>query len=62
MATESSFAEPSIQLLRGLAAQQNVHPQDADLEAVLAFLCLIIPALADVERRLPQELPPATGP
>jgi hypothetical protein len=62
MAPESSLVEPSIELLRGLAAQQNVHPQDADLEAVLGFLRLILPALADIERRLPQELPPATGP
>jgi hypothetical protein len=28
---------------------------------VLGFLRLILPALADVERRLPQELPPTTG-
>jgi hypothetical protein len=62
MAPESSLVEPSIELLRGLAAQQNVHPKDADLEAVLGFLRLILPALADIERRLPQELPPATGP
>jgi hypothetical protein len=62
MATESSPAEPSVQLLRSLAAQQNVYPEDADLESVLGFLRLILPALADIERRLPQELPPATGP
>jgi hypothetical protein len=62
MATESSPAEPSVQLLRSLAAQQGVHPEDSDLESVLGFLCLILPALADLERRLPQELPPATGP
>jgi hypothetical protein len=39
-----------------------VYPEDADLENVLGFLRLILPALADIEQRLPQELPPATGP
>ena len=58
MATESSFAEPSIEFLRSLAAQQGVHPEDADLETVLGFLTLIQPALAEIERRLPQELAP----
>jgi hypothetical protein len=58
MATESSPAAPSIELLRGLAAQQNVYPEDADLEAVLGFLRLILPALADIERRLPQDAAP----
>ena len=58
MATESSPAAPSVELLRGLAAQQNVYPEDADLEAVLGFLRLILPALADLERRLPQHSAP----
>jgi hypothetical protein len=62
MAEESSPAEPSIEFLRSLAAQQNVYPEEADLESVLGFLRRILPALADIERRLPQELPPATGP
>ena len=61
MATESSF-EPSTDFLRNLASQQGVQPEDADLESVLGFLRLILPALADIEQRLPQELPPATGP
>jgi hypothetical protein len=61
MATESSF-EPSTDFLRSLAAQQGVYPENADLESVLGFLRLILPALADIEQRLPQELPPATGP
>jgi hypothetical protein len=59
MAAESSFAEHSIEFLRGLAAQQSVHPEDADLEAVLGFLRAILPALAEIERRLPPETPPA---
>ena len=58
MATESSPAELSIELLHNLAAEQGVHPEDADLEAVLGFLRLILPALADIEQRLPQELAP----
>jgi len=62
MPTESSSGEPSIELLRSLAAQQDVSPEDADLENVLGFLRVILPTLADIERRLPQELPPATGP
>ena len=58
MATESSPAAPSIALLRSLAAQQDVHPEDADLEAVLGFLRLILPALADIQERLPAEFAP----
>jgi hypothetical protein len=58
MATESSLAEPSIELLRSLAAQQNVHPEDRDLEAVLGFLRLILPALADIDERLPADFAP----
>lgn len=62
MATESSPAQPSIEVLRSVAAQQGVYPEDADLENVLGFLGLILPALADIEQRLPQGLPPATEP
>jgi hypothetical protein len=62
MATESSFAEPSIPFLRSIAAQQGVHAEDGDLELVLGFLHLILPALDDIEQRLPPELPPATEP
>lgn len=58
MATESSPVAPSIDLLRSLAIQQNVHPEDADLEAVLGFLRLILPALADLEQRLPPDFAP----
>jgi hypothetical protein len=59
MAAESSFAEPSIEFLRSLAEQQSVHPEDVDLEAVLGFLSAILPALAEIERRLSPEMPPA---
>ena len=45
--------------LRRLAARQGVSPDDADLEAVRAFLDAILPELADLERRLPDETPPA---
>ena len=58
MSTESSLGEPSIELLRSLAAQQNVHPDDPDLEAVLGFLRVILPALADIEERLPSDVAP----
>jgi hypothetical protein len=58
MATESSPAEPTIELLRSVAAQQGVHPEDADLENVLGFLRLILPALADIEERLPSDFAP----
>jgi hypothetical protein len=59
MVSESSLTEPSLEFLRSLAAQQSVHPEDADLEAVLGFLRVILPALAEIERQLPPEMPPA---
>lgn len=51
---ESSSLEP----LRELAARQGVSPDDADLEAVLGFLTRILPALEDLERRLPEDTAP----
>ena len=48
---------PSIELLRAIAAEEGVEPQDEDLEAVLAFLKAILPGLADIERRLPAGTP-----
>jgi hypothetical protein len=48
----------SLTLLRELAGRQGVSPGDADLEAVLGFLDAILPALEDLEQRLP----PATAP
>jgi len=44
--------------LRETAAQQGVHPTDADLEGVLDFLARILPALAEIEERLPPETAP----
>jgi hypothetical protein len=53
-ASESSQL-PSLQHLRETAAQQGVVPSDEDLIAVLGFLERILPALADLEERLPPE-------
>jgi len=57
MVAESSPI-PSIEQLRALAAAQGVHPEDEDLEGVLGFLTRILPALADIEERLPERTPP----
>jgi hypothetical protein len=43
--------------LRAQAALAGVAPTDADLESVRGFLEAILPALAEIERRLPPELP-----
>ena len=58
MPTESSQAPPSIELLRVIAAQQGVYPEDDDLQAVLGFLRAILPGLEEIERRLPAEAAP----
>ena len=58
MSPESS-PQPSLEFLRELAARQGVAPDDADLEAVLGFLNVILPALAEIERTLPPETTPA---
>ncbi|HZR91799.1 MAG TPA: hypothetical protein VFA44_05245 [Gaiellaceae bacterium] len=60
MRSESSPppAAPSIDLLRGLAAQQGVFPTDEDLTGVLGFLEVILPSLVEIERRLPPETAP----
>jgi hypothetical protein len=54
MASESS----SLDRLREFAEKQGVSPNDEDLEAVLDFLNRILPALRDLERRLPAETEP----
>ena len=47
-----------IELLRVLAERQGVSPDDADLEAVRAFLETLLPALERLEERIPPELAP----
>jgi hypothetical protein len=54
MGTESS----SVERLRELAASQGVFPSDEDLKAVLDFVSRILPALEDLERRVPPESRP----
>ena len=53
MGSESS----SVERLRELAEKQGVSPSDDDLEAVLDFLNRLLPALAELEPRLPPETP-----
>lgn len=55
MTSESS----SVELLRSIAARQGVFPEDDDLEVVLGFLDAILPALEEIERRIPPETSPA---
>ena len=54
MESESS----SVDRLRETAEEQGVSPSDADLEAVRDFVDRILPALAELERRLPDETSP----
>ena len=54
MGSESS----PIERLREAAAAQGVHPTDEDLEGVSGFLERILPALAEIEERLPPETVP----
>ena len=49
---------PDVEQLRALAAAQGVFPESQDLEAVLGFLERILPALREVEERLPGETTP----
>jgi hypothetical protein len=46
---------PSVDFLREAAAQQGVSPGDDDLRGVLGFLEVVLPRLAEIERRLPPE-------
>ena len=59
MPSESSpnAAAPSIDFLREVAAQQGVFPAEEDLQAVLGFLEVVLPRLAELEHRLPPEVP-----
>jgi hypothetical protein len=43
-----------IELLRSICERQGVMPEDADLEAVRGFLDAILPALAELERSIPE--------
>ena len=47
-----------IERLREAAAAQGVHPTDEDLEGVGSFLDRILPALAEIEERVPPETTP----
>ena len=51
-------AVPSRELLRELAALQGAEATDADVEAVLGFLQVLGPALAELEALLPQDCDP----
>jgi hypothetical protein len=48
---------PSIELLREAAAQHGVSPTDEDLAAVLGFLEVVLPRLAELEGRIPPGTP-----
>ena len=49
---------PSLELLRGLAAQQGVEPSDEDLEAAAGFLRVLLAQLRDLEALIPPEVEP----
>ena len=49
---------PSSDLLRELAALQGVAPSDEDLEAVAAFLRVLLPELRGIEALVPPEAEP----
>jgi hypothetical protein len=57
MCAESSFI-PSAEHLREAAAAEGVQIDDDDIEGVLGFLTRILPALRNIEERLPPETPP----
>lgn len=42
-----------------MCERQGISPEDADLEAVRGFLAVIVPALEDLERRIPDGIVPA---
>jgi len=47
-----------IELLRSICERQGIEPEDADLEAVRGFLDAILPALAELEGRIPEAIAP----
>lgn len=52
-------ATPSLGELRRLAEARGVAPSDEDLEAVSAFLAVLLPAFAELEQLVPPGTPPA---
>jgi hypothetical protein len=50
---------PSLAELRKLVERQGVTPTDADLEAVRAFLDVLLPAWEELERLIPPDTVPA---
>jgi hypothetical protein len=52
-------ATPSLGELRRLAEAQGVAPTDEDLEAVRAFLAVLLPAFEELERIVPADTVPA---
>ena len=52
-----SFESSAIERLREEAAAQGVSATDEDLEAVLDFVARILPALEEIQRRVPPETP-----
>ncbi len=54
------YSPPSseLELLRSICERQGIEPEDADLEAVRGFLDAILPALAELEGRIPEAIAP----
>jgi hypothetical protein len=52
-------SSPSLAELRTLLEAQGVKPTDADLEAVRAFLDVLLPAFEELERLVPPGTVPA---
>ncbi len=52
-------SSPSLAELRTLLEAQGVTPTDADLEAVRAFLDVLLPAFEELERLVPPGTVPA---
>jgi hypothetical protein len=55
---EESSPVPAVEHLRALAAAQGVFPEDDDLKGVVGFLERIMPALRELEERLPDKATP----
>jgi hypothetical protein len=50
-------AQPTPAELRRLAERQGVTPTDEDIEAVRAFLAVLLPAFEELERLAPPPAP-----